>query len=188
MGPLLLDIDVSRGVWMALVAVVWLFGGNGLIHLFLRRTHARVRQDLTGDRLLFDRPVRARVSSRALFGGSVNWVKGNLLVTEEASVFFQRNLVIAQPPIQLLRQPEDTRRSSRSMVGHVVVQGRPTLEDGKVVIEGKRGIARMTLTITSDEPEQLLECLVAFLDRQEPPDAGQASYRRNSSRPTEVNA
>jgi hypothetical protein len=86
MGPLLLDIEVPRGVWMALVGALWVLGGNGLIGLFFRRIHTRVRQDLAGDRALFDRPVRARVSSRALFGGSVSWVKGNLLITEEAAV------------------------------------------------------------------------------------------------------
>ncbi len=176
MGPLLLDIEMPRGAWMLLVGLGWVVGGNALIGLWFKRVHAQVRADLEGDRVFFDRPVKASVSARALLGGSIRWVSGALLVTEEAAVLFQRSIVIAQPPIQLLRQPADARRTTRSMVAHVVVEGRPRIDDGKVVVEGKRGITRMKITLTTDDPRALLAALVAFLDRR-PLDGTDASYR-----------
>jgi hypothetical protein len=148
---------------MVAFGLVWVVGGNFLIHLAMKRVHARLRAELAASSITFEEAdVRARVTASAMFGFSVNWVRGDLVVHERCAVLYRRNLLIAQPPLVMFRSAADAADLRRWSIGKVVLDADPTFDGESVGLVGKRGMVSWKLRITCAKPLELLRAVTAF--------------------------
>ncbi len=145
--------------WQIVLGVVWLVGGNLLIHIAMTRVQNAARAEVLVRPVLFEEArVSARVAASAIFGFSVRWVKGDLLVTDRCAVLFQRSL-IAQPPIVLFGSSVHEAGVRTRFVAKVLLTEEPSLEGGVVVLRGKKGITSWTLRLSSTRAEELLSAI-----------------------------
>ncbi len=158
-----------------LFGVAFVVIGNGLIHLWMSHLHREVRAAMRGAPIFEENDDALTVRASAMLAWSLRFAKADVVVTPHAVVLFQRNFVIKQPPIQLLRSAADPARVARAQVVHVVVEHRATIdEEGRVEIEGQGRwrFSRWKLSLTTARAK----ALVAALERWRT-EVGPTTYR-----------
>ena len=151
--------------WNIAFGVAFLVIGNGLIHLWMSHLHRETRAAMRGAPLFEESEVKVTVRASAVLAWSIRFVRADVVVTPHAAVLFQRNVLIKQPPIQLLRSADEPARIARSQIAHIVVESPPTIDgEGRVVIEGRGrwSFSRWKLTIASSRPKELRRALEAW--------------------------
>lgn len=164
-GSCVLDFGAVSWSFVAF-GLVWVVGGNFLIHLWMKRVHAGLREELAPSAFLFEEAeVRARYTATALVGFSIRWVRGALAVHDRCVVLYQQGL-IAQPPLVFFRSDAEASAMSRRGINKIVLTADPVIDDGAVELVGKRGMVTWKVRITTTRAPKLAAAVRAMRHRE----------------------
>jgi len=136
--------------------------------------HDRLRMTLAASPKSFEEPdVRGTITAWALFGFSVRWSRGDVVVCDRCVAFFQRHL-IAQPPVLVFRsEAEANQIEGRWLVKAWMTQD-PVLTGDEVELVAKRGMVKWKLVLRSSRARALFDA-VRTMRHAAPPTS--AAYR-----------
>ena len=133
--------------------VLFVVGGNLVIHLAVKRDHRKLRAELAPSRILFDDPAASgSYTATAMFGFRWTSFRGELTVHERCLVIYQRGL-IAQPALVCF-PTEATARGGG--LNAIALTASPTVEGSDVVLVGAgRMTVKYKIRLSTTRPKEL---------------------------------